>query len=154
MCPDPCPFAETFHCHGGASGLREQAGTCVSDSAENARCAESILDLLSRTTAHRNRLTANTHWFRQAMTDAGFQIRSGEHLIVPIVLGDARLAHRMARDLLAAGIYVVGFSFPVVPRDQARIRVQISAAHEPEDLERAVAAFVEVVRVHGVIARL
>jgi glycine C-acetyltransferase len=110
------------------------------------------LDLLSRTATHRERLAANTRWFRRAMTDAGFQIRPGEHPIVPIMLGDARLAHQMAADLLETGIYVVGFSYPVVPSGQARIRVQISAAHEPEHLERAVAAFVKVARAHGVIA--
>jgi glycine C-acetyltransferase len=110
------------------------------------------LDLLSQSTAHRDRLTANTRWFRRAMTEAGFQIRPGEHPIVPIMLGDARLAHQMAAQLLEAGIYVVGFSYPVVPKGQARIRVQISAAHEPEHLERAVAAFVKVARALGVIA--
>jgi len=109
------------------------------------------LELLSRTTAHRDRLAANTRWFRRAMSEAGFQIRPGEHPIVPILLGDARLAHQMAAELLEAGIYVVGFSYPVVPKGQARIRVQISAAHEPEHLERAVAAFVKVARAHGVI---
>jgi glycine C-acetyltransferase len=93
----------------------------------------------------------NTRWFRQAMTEAGFAIRPGSHPIVPIMLGDAPFAHRMAADLLDEGIYVVGFSYPVVPMDQARIRVQISAAHEPEHLERAVAAFVKVGRSHGVI---
>ena len=112
------------------------------------------LDLLSRTSAHRDRLAANTRWFRQAMADAGFQIRPGEHPIVPILLGEARLAHAMADDLLGAGIYVVGFSHPVVPKDQARIRVQISAAHEPDHLERAVAAFVDAARAHGVIGRV
>jgi len=111
------------------------------------------LDLLAHTTAHRDRLAANTRWFRRAMTDAGFHIRPGEHPIVPIMVGQARLAHRMAEDLLAAGIYVVGFSYPVVPKDQARIRVQISAAHEPAHLEHAVAAFVDVARAHGVIGR-
>jgi glycine C-acetyltransferase len=110
------------------------------------------LDLLSGSGARRERLAANTRWFRRAMTEAGFSIRPGEHPIVPIMLGDARLAHRMAADLLEAGIYVVGFSYPVVPPGQARIRVQISAAHEPGDLERAVAAFVKVARAHGVIA--
>ena len=110
------------------------------------------LDLLSRRAAPRDRLAANTRWFRRAMTEAGFQIRPGEHPIVPIMLGDARLAHQMAADLLEAGIYVVGFSYPVVPKGQARIRVQISAAHEPDHLERAVAAFVKVARAHGVIA--
>jgi glycine C-acetyltransferase len=115
--------------------------------------AIACLDLLSRTSVHRDRLAANARWFRKAMTDAGFQIRPGEHPIVPIMLGDARLAHGMADDLLASGIYVVGFSHPVVPRDRARIRVQISAAHEPEHLERAVAAFVDVARSRGVIGR-
>jgi glycine C-acetyltransferase len=109
------------------------------------------LDLLSRSAAHRERLAANVRWFRRAMTEAGFQIRPGEHPIVPILLGDARLAHQMAADLLESGIYVVGFSYPVVPKGQARIRVQISAAHEPEHLERAVAAFVKVARAHRVI---
>ncbi len=109
------------------------------------------LELLSRTTAHRDRLAANTRWFRRAMSKAGFQIRPGEHPIVPILLGDARLAHQMAAELLEVGIYVVGFSYPVVPKGRARIRVQISAAHEPEHLERAVAAFVKVARAHGVI---
>ena len=109
------------------------------------------LERLSGSTVLRDRLAANTAWFRNAMTEAGFQIRPGEHPIVPIMLGDARLAHRMAADLLEAGIYVVGFSYPVVPKGQARIRVQISAAHEPDHLERAVAAFVTVARAHGVL---
>ena len=109
------------------------------------------LALLSRSTALRDRLAANTVWFRQAMTTAGFGLRPGEHPIVPIMLGDARLAHRMAADLFDEGIYVVGFSYPVVPRDKARIRVQVSAAHTEGDLERAVAAFVKVGRAHGVI---
>jgi glycine C-acetyltransferase len=109
------------------------------------------LDLLSRSTDRRDRLAASTRWFRQAMTEAGFKIRPGEHPIVPIMLGDAKLALRMAADLLDEGIYVVGFSYPVVPKGQARIRVQVSAAHEPEHLERAVAAFVKVGRALRVI---
>jgi glycine C-acetyltransferase len=115
-------------------------------------CASlTCLELLSRTTERRDRLAANTRWFREAMTQAGFRIRSGEHPIVPIILGDARLAGAMASDLFAEGIYVVGFWFPVVPRDQARIRVQISVAHSQEHLERAVAAFTKVGRAHGVV---
>jgi glycine C-acetyltransferase len=110
------------------------------------------LDLLSHTTERRDRLAASTRWFRRAMTEAGFAIRPGEHPIVPIMLGDARLAHQVAADLLDEGIYVVGFSYPVVPEGQARIRVQVSAAHEQGDLERAVAAFVKVGRAHGVIS--
>ena len=109
------------------------------------------LRLLSESTERRDRLAANTHWFRRAMTEAGFGLRPGEHPIVPIMLGDARLAQRMAADLFDEGIYVVGFSYPVVPRDQARIRVQISAAHEPAHLDAAVAAFIKVGRAHGVI---
>jgi glycine C-acetyltransferase len=109
------------------------------------------LDVLSESTELRDHLAANTRWFRQAMSEAGFAIRPGEHPIVPIMLGDARLAHQVAADLLERGIYVVGFSYPVVPQGQARIRVQISAAHEPAHLERAVAAFVEVGRAHHVI---
>ncbi len=99
----------------------------------------------------RDLLAANTRWFREAMTAAGFAIRPGVHPIVPIMLGDARLAQQMAADLLEEGIYVVGFSYPVVPKDAARIRVQISAAHEPAHLERAVTAFVKVGRAHGVV---
>jgi glycine C-acetyltransferase len=109
------------------------------------------LAMLSATTERRDRLEANTRRFRSAMTEAGFAIRPGVHPIVPIMLGDAHLAHRMAADLLAEGVYVVGFSYPVVPEGQARIRVQISAAHEAEHLDRAVAAFVKVGRAHGVL---
>jgi glycine C-acetyltransferase len=115
-------------------------------------CASlACLRLLTESTERRDRLAANTRWFRRAMTEAGFGIRPGEHPIVPIMLGDARLAHRMAADLFEEGIYVVGFSYPVVPREQARIRVQLSAAHEPTHLEQAVAAFVKVGRALGVI---
>jgi glycine C-acetyltransferase len=115
-------------------------------------CASlACLAMLAETTARRDRLAAHTRWFRQAMTDAGFSIRPGIHPIVPIMLGDARLAQQMAAELLNEGIYVVGFSYPVVPRGQARIRVQLSAAHEPAHLERAVAAFVKIGRAQGVI---
>jgi glycine C-acetyltransferase len=115
-------------------------------------CASlACLRLLTESTERRDRLAANTRWFRRAMTEAGFGIRPGEHPIVPIMLGDARLAHRMAADLFEEGIYVVGFSYPVVPREQARIRVQLSAAHQPTHLEQAVAAFVKVGRALGVI---
>ena len=115
-------------------------------------CASlACLRLLTESTERRDRLAANTRWFRRAMTEAGFGIRPGEHPIVPIMLGDARLAHRMAADLFDEGIYVVGFSYPVVPREQARIRVQLAAVHEPTHLEQAVAAFVKVGRALGVI---
>jgi glycine C-acetyltransferase len=109
------------------------------------------LQMLERSPVRRDRLAANTRWFREAMTAAGFAIRPGVHPIVPIMLGDARLAQRMAADLFAEGVYVVGFAYPVVPRGAARIRVQLSAAHEPAHLERAVAAFVKVGRAHGIV---
>src|SRR6266851_4280676 len=102
------------------------------------------LEMLSESGALRDRLVANTRWFRRAMTESGFAIRPGDHPIVPIMLGDARLAQQVAADLLEHGIYVIGFSYPVVPQGQARIRVQVSAAHTPEQLERAVQSFREV----------
>jgi glycine C-acetyltransferase len=110
------------------------------------------LDLLSGTTELRDRLEKSTQRFRAGMTAAGFTIRPGVHPIVPIMLGDARLAAEMAEQMLAEGIYVIGFSFPVVPRGQARIRVQISAAHSPEDIEHALAAFSRVGRRLGVLS--
>ncbi len=110
-----------------------------------------VFDLLSRTTALRDKLAANTQRFREAMTAAGFEIRPGEHPIVPIMLYDERLAHEMARRLLETGIYVIGFSFPVVPKGQARIRVQLSAAHEPRHIDRAVEAFTAVGQELGVL---
>ena len=109
------------------------------------------LDLLSSTTALRDKLERNTTHFRQRIAAAGFAIKPGVHPIVPIMLGEAKLAQDMARDLLDEGIYVIGFSFPVVPKGQARIRVQISAAHETEHLDRAVEAFRKVGRKHGVV---
>ena len=110
------------------------------------------LDLLEGSTGLRDRLMENARRFREGMTAAGFQLRPGFHPIAPILLGDARLAVDFARDLLGEGIYVVGFSFPVVPKGEARIRVQLSAAHTPEMVDRAVAAFVKVGRKRGVIA--
>jgi glycine C-acetyltransferase len=98
-------------------------------------------------------LQENTHYFRSAMTAAGFDIKPGVHPIVPVMLYDAPLAQKFAQALLAEGIYVIGFFFPVVPKGQARIRVQLSAAHTPAQLERAVAAFTKVGRDLGVIAQ-
>jgi glycine C-acetyltransferase len=109
------------------------------------------IGMLSASTERRDRLEVNTARFRAAMTAAGFQIRPGVHPIVPIMLGDARLATEMADRMLKRGIYVIGFSFPVVPRGQARIRVQLSAAHTPEQVDQAIAAFVAVGRELGVI---
>ena len=110
------------------------------------------LSMLSETTERRDRLEANTTYFRNAMTESGFDIRPGVHPIVPIMLGDARLAQDMAADMLLEGIYVIGFSFPVVPKGEARIRVQLSAAHTREHLEHAVEAFCKVGHKHGVIS--
>jgi glycine C-acetyltransferase len=111
------------------------------------------MDLLGSSTELRDRLEANTTRFRKGMTAAGLDIRPGVHPIVPIMLGDARLAHEMADALLKEGIYVVGFSYPVVPKGQARIRVQISAAHTTADIDRAVEAFTRVARALGAHAR-
>jgi glycine C-acetyltransferase len=110
-----------------------------------------VLDLLSGTTELRDRLEENTRFFRAGMAAAGFEIKPGDHPIVPIMLYDERLAHDMARRLLERGIYVIGFSYPVVPKGQARIRVQVSAAHTRAHLERAIAAFTEVGRELGVL---
>jgi glycine C-acetyltransferase len=109
------------------------------------------LDRLSATTELRDKLERNAKHFRAAMQRAGFQLRPGEHPIVPIMLGDARLATELARRMLDEGVYVIGFSFPVVPKGLARIRVQISAAHELSDLDFAVAAFTKVGRELGIV---
>lgn len=103
-----------------------------------------VMDLLSSSTVLRDKLEHNTQWFRKAMTDAGFDIIPGDHPIVPIMLYDAPLAQQFAKELLSEGIYVIGFFYPVVPQGKARIRVQLSAAHEQEHLEKAVAAFTKV----------
>lgn len=110
-----------------------------------------VLDLLSETTALRDKLEENTHYFRKKITQAGFEIKPGEHAIVPVMLYDAVLSQQMAEKLLAKGIYVIGFYYPVVPKGQARIRVQISAAHSREELDQAIAAFTEVGKELGVI---
>jgi glycine C-acetyltransferase len=102
------------------------------------------LCLLKQSTALRDTLEANTRFFRAEMTAAGFNIAPGEHPIVPVMLGDAALASKFADAMLERGVYVIGFSFPVVPQGKARIRTQISAAHTRADLEKAVRAFVEV----------
>jgi len=107
------------------------------------------IELLSESTELRDRLAANTLFFRREMTSLGFEILPGEHPIVPIMLGDARLASQMADELLPKGVYVVAFAFPVVPHGKARIRTQISAAHNREDLEFAVAQFAAVKKEMG-----
>jgi glycine C-acetyltransferase len=111
-----------------------------------------VLDLLAETGELRERLMRNAKRFREGVARAGFEIKAGEHPIVPIMIGDARLANEMAADLLAEGIYVIGFSYPVVPKGQARIRVQLSAAHTPEHVERAIDAFARVGRRRGLLA--
>ncbi|GIV38204.1 MAG: 2-amino-3-ketobutyrate coenzyme A ligase [Thermonema sp.] len=110
-----------------------------------------VFDLLSETTELRDKLERNTRYFRQKMTEAGFDIKPGEHPIVPIMLYDAVLAQKFADRLLDKGIYVIGFFYPVVPKGQARIRVQLSAAHEQEHLDKAIRAFVEVGQELGVL---
>lgn len=109
------------------------------------------LHILTGSTELRDRLEANTKLFRRLMTEAGFDIRPGEHPICPVMLYDEKLAHRMADDLLDEGIYVIGFSFPVVPKGKARIRVQLSAAHSEAQIRAAVEAFRKVGRRLGVI---
>ncbi len=106
--------------------------------------ARKVIELLTETTALRDKLESSTKYFREKMTAAGFDIKPGVHPIVPIMLYDAPLAQKFAAQLLDEGIYVIGFFYPVVPKGQARIRVQISAAHEKEHLDRAIAAFTKV----------
>ena len=110
-----------------------------------------VLDLLSQTRELRDRLLENTRYFRQQMTDRGFKIQPGIHPIVPIMLYDAQLAQDMARDLLDEGIYVIGFSYPVVPVGKARIRVQISAAHIRAHLDHCIDAFTRIGKHYGAI---
>ena len=107
---------------------------------------------LSESTALRDKLEQNTRRFREGMARAGLDVRPGEHPIVPIMLGDARVAVDMAARLLERHIYVIGFSYPVVPKGQARIRVQLSAAHSDQDIDAAIAAFTEVAKEIGVIS--
>ena len=110
-----------------------------------------VFNLLSETTALRDKLEKNTKYFRQEISAAGFEIKAGEHPIVPVMLYEASLAQEFAARLLKKGIYVIGFFFPVVPKGQARIRVQVSAAHEQSHLDRAIQAFTEVGKDLGVL---
>jgi glycine C-acetyltransferase len=110
-----------------------------------------VLDLLSETTELRDKLEDNTSYFRKEMTDAGFDIKPGDHPIVPIMLYDAKTSQEFAEKLLDRGIYVIGFYYPVVPKGEARIRVQLSAVHEKEHLDRAIDAFTSVGRELGVL---
>jgi len=106
-------------------------------------CAASlkVLEMLSNSTELRDRLEKNTHYFRQGMQEAGFDVDDGDHPIVPVMLGDAKLAQKMSKKLLEKGIYAIGFFFPVVPKGKSRIRTQISAAHTKGDLDKAIEAF-------------
>jgi glycine C-acetyltransferase len=110
-----------------------------------------VFDLLSSTTELRDKLEDNIHRFKAGIKAAGFDIKDGDSAIVPVMLYDAKLSQVFADKLLQEGIYVIGFFFPVVPKEQARIRVQLSAAHEPEHIDKAIAAFTKVGRELGVI---
>ena len=110
-----------------------------------------VLDMLSETTELRDKLENNTQYFRQKMTEAGFDIKPGVHPIVPVMLYEAKLAQEFAAKMLEEGIYVIGFYYPVVPQGKARIRVQISAAHDTHHLDKAIAAFTKVGKELGVI---
>jgi glycine C-acetyltransferase len=112
-----------------------------------------VIDLISKSTERRNKLEDNTKYFREKMTQAGLDIRPGVHPIVPVMLYNAKLAQDVARDLYAEGIYAVGFFFPVVPQGQARIRIQISADHEREHLDRAIAAFTKVGAKYNILGK-
>ncbi len=111
-----------------------------------------VFEMLSTTTTLRDKLENNTRYFREKMTEAGFEIKPGDHPIVPIMLYEATLAKKMADALLKEGIYVIGFFYPVVPKGQARIRVQLSAAHELHHLDKAIAAFAKIGEELGVLA--
>jgi glycine C-acetyltransferase len=111
------------------------------------------IDLLSASTALRDKLEANTKRFRKGMTAAGFDIKPGDHPIVPIMLYNAKLSQDVARDLYFEGIYVIGFYYPVVPKGQARIRVQLSAGHEPQHVDKAVAAFTKIGRKYDILGK-
>ena len=110
-----------------------------------------VLNMLSETTDLRDKLEKNTRYFRQQMTDAGFDIKPGVHPIVPVMLYEAKLAQEFAAKMLEEGIYVIGFYYPVVPQGKARIRVQISAAHDTAHLDKAIAAFSKVGKELGVL---
>jgi glycine C-acetyltransferase len=110
-----------------------------------------VLDLVTESTEARDRVERNTLYWRRLLAEAGFDVKAGASPIVPVMLYNARLAQEFARDLFAEGIYAVGFSFPVVPKGQARIRTQVSAAHETRHLDLAIEAFRKVGKKHGVL---
>ena len=110
-----------------------------------------VLDILNESTTLRDRVEENASYFREKMTEAGFDLRGADHAIIPIMVYDAKVSQVFAEKLLEEGIYVIGFFFPVVPKDLARIRVQLSAAHTREQLDKAIAAFIKVGKEIGVI---
>jgi glycine C-acetyltransferase len=109
------------------------------------------MDMLTETTELRDKVEKNQRYFREKMTENGFAIAPGDHPIVPIMLYNAKLAQDISRDLLAEGIYVIGFSYPVVPKGEARIRVQLSAAHEMEHVDKAIDAFTTIGDKYGIL---
>jgi glycine C-acetyltransferase len=113
--------------------------------------ARKALDLVRRSSDLRDRLHANARRLRSGLEQAGFTLKPGQHPIIPVMLGDAALATRMADALLAEGVYVIGFSYPVVPKGKARIRTQMSAAHTDDQIDLAVAAFAKVGKALGAI---
>ena len=118
-----------------------------------AKASIAVIDLLSETTELRDKLEANTRRFREGMTQAGFDIKPGQHPIVPIMLYNAKLAQTIARDLYDEGIYVIGFFFPIVARGLARIRVQLSAGHEFSHIDRAIEAFTKIGKKHDILGK-
>jgi len=106
--------------------------------------ANKVLDILTESTDLRDKLEKNTKYFREQMQNAGFDIKKGNHPIVPIMLYDAKVAQKMSEELLNEGVYVIGFFYPVVPKNEARIRVQISASHSEEDLKKAISSFIKI----------
>lgn len=117
-----------------------------------AGASAAVIDLLSETTVLRDKLMDNAARFREEMTRSGFDIKPGDHPIVPIMLYDAKVASKMAEELLREGIYVIGYAYPIVPKGEARIRVQISAIHEKDQIERCIRAFQDVARRQGVLS--
>jgi glycine C-acetyltransferase len=113
--------------------------------------ANSVLDIISKTTERRDKLEKNTEFWRKGLTEAGFIIKEGETPIVPVMLFNAKLSQDFAKDLFQEGIYVVGFFFPVVPKGQARIRTQLSAAHDISHLEKALEAFIKIGKKYDIL---
>ena len=112
-----------------------------------------VLDLLSKNTGLRDKLEKNSAYWRKGLTEAGFVLKDGDTPIVPVMLFNAKLAQDFSRDLFDEGIYAIGFFFPVVPKGQARIRTQLSAAHETHHLDKALAAFIKVGKKYGILGR-